>query len=106
MKSCMDAYAHRVGDALDVDIERISMPVVSSVKNVAEPILSAVSKVSEMMAADAGRVDNGIEVSCSLICVVSSEFYLRIAPQVVWLTEDNRWTSTFEVESNVKWIIE
>lgn len=42
----------------------------------------------------------------SQICKTSSKFYLKVEPELIWLTEDNNFSQDVEVRSNVEWTIE
>jgi hypothetical protein len=41
-----------------------------------------------------------------LVCTTNDVFYIKVTPQVVWLTEANGYSEIFEVISNTKWNIE
>lgn len=51
------------------------------------------------------RTDSQLMGAMSLIGTVENPFYLRVSPEVVWLTSLNDFSGEFEVFSNVEWQI-
>ena len=53
----------------------------------------------------ASRIGNGLNVICNVVCSVNKDAYLRVSPDVVWLTPD-MLSGEFDIYSNVIWKID
>lgn len=51
------------------------------------------------------RVGQGLSGSVTLVCSVNKDAYLRVVPDVVWLTPD-MLSGEFDIYSNVVWKID
>lgn len=49
------------------------------------------------------RRHGGICVSSSLVCLVSHDKYIRVAPNIIWLTPANLNSDDVNVRSNTDW---
>lgn len=63
-----------------------------------------VTRVGESLQGCVARLGASLCGSVSLICTISSDFYLEVTPDVIWL-DPNTLESWFEVRSNVEWQI-
>ena len=54
----------------------------------------------------AWRVGGGLKVTAGIICSVSKDAYLRVVPDVVWLSPDEVASAEFDIYSNVVWKID
>lgn len=54
---------------------------------------------------DCRCLDEKINVSCSVVCSISTGSFLRVNPDIVWLTPDMLASSEFNIVSNVSWVI-
>lgn len=79
----------------------LSAEIIAS--RVGVPLITEASRVGAVMAAASSRVGKPMAVSCSLVCAVHNDNYLRVTPDVIWLDPND---ATVFVESNVDWIIE
>lgn len=79
---CLSVSAFRVGRDIELTANRIG----------GDLLLSAT------------RVGTGIRVSASVVCSVNKDAYLRVSPDVVWLTPD-MLGGEFDIYSNVVWKI-
>ena len=68
-------------------------------------ILAETSRIGSGLRASSGRIGKGIQVACSVICSVNKDAYLRVSPDVVWLTPD-MVSGEFDIYSNVIWRID
>ena len=50
------------------------------------------------------QINKGLKVTCSLVCTVNRNAYLRVNPDYVWLTPD-MLSGEFDIFSNVNWNI-
>lgn len=50
-----------------------------------------------------GIIGESIRASVSELCNIPQDFFLRVSPDVVWLTPDNDFEGVFNVKSNTKW---
>lgn len=79
---------------LDVSVSRISSGFGMCTSRVGSPLLLRVLRSGESMV-----------VSCSMLCAVNTqESYLRVNPDVVWLTPE-QLSKNFDIYSNVWWEI-
>lgn len=44
-----------------------------------------------------------LQVSGVAVCPLTTAPYIKITPQVIWLTESNGYSDYFDVESNIDW---
>lgn len=63
-----------------------------------------VTRVGESLKGSLTKLGESLCGSVSLICTISSDFYLEVTPDVIWL-DPNTLESWFEVRSNVEWQI-
>ena len=54
----------------------------------------------------AWRVGCGLKVTAGIICSVNKDAYLRVVPDVVWLSPDELASAEFDIYSNVVWKID
>lgn len=54
---------------------------------------------------DCRCLDEKINVSCSIVCSINTDSFLRVNPDYVWLTSDILSSSEFKIISNVNWFI-
>lgn len=50
-------------------------------------------------------LDEKINVSCSIVCSINTDSFLRVNPDILWLTPDILASSEFNIISNVNWAI-
>ena len=80
--SCLDATAYRIGGGMKINASRYGGEI----------------------HATAYRIGGGIHVTASVVCSVNKDAYLRVEPDVVWLTQD-MLSGEFDIYSNVVWKI-
>lgn len=51
-------------------------------------------------------LDEKINISCSIICTINKDSFLRVNPDIVWLTPDVFSSADFKITSNVSWNID
>lgn len=51
-------------------------------------------------------IGDGLRVSAGIVCSVSRDSYLRVVPDVVWLSPDELASAEFDIYSNVVWKID
>ena len=54
----------------------------------------------------AWRIGGGLMVTAGIVCSVSRNYYLRVVPDVVWLSPDELASAEFDIYSNVVWKID
>ena len=54
----------------------------------------------------AWRIGGGLKVSAGIVCSVNNDSYLRVVPDVVWLSPDELAYGEFDIYSNVVWKID
>lgn len=52
------------------------------------------------------RIGGGLKVTAGIICSVNKDAYLRVVPDVVWLSPDELAYGEFDIYSNVVWKID
>ena len=82
-KGCLSASVSRIGGGLEC----------------------AVTPLGSKLMATASKLNGGLKVNIGLICAPNTEVYLRVTPEVIWLTPDTM-SADFVVRSNTKWRIE
>ena len=64
------------------------------------------TSVSEHLSVAAINVSERLSVLGTLVCDISDIAYIRVTPEVVWLTPSMLSNAQFEVNSNIDWRIE
>lgn len=54
---------------------------------------------------DCRCLDEKINVSCSIVCSINTDSFLRVNPDIVWLTPEMLASSTFNIITNTYWTI-
>ena len=54
----------------------------------------------------AWRIGGGLKVTAGIVCSVNKDAYLRVVPDVVWLSPDELAYGEFDIYSNVVWKID
>ena len=80
---CLSVSAFRVGDGID----------------------ASASRVGDGLELSAFRIGKGLNVSCNIVCSLNKDAYLRVEPDVIWLTPD-MIGGEFDIYSNVVWRID
>ena len=65
----------------------------------------SVSRIGAELYGSITRVGQGLSGSVTLVCSVNKDAYLRVVPDVVWLTPD-MLSGEFDIYSNVVWKID
>lgn len=101
--TCIDIAVRRVGEALSFDSGRVGkgLPFLTERKGL--PIAADVRRACEALAFGIDRHGEPLSFRCGIVCSVSSDFYLRVEPEVIWLLPDS---ADVVVYSNVTWTIE
>lgn len=105
MGGCLDIAVTRASSAPEITCEHFDGPEISA-SRVSSPIECDCVRVGEPAVIAAYRKDKDLELRCSLVCTTSSEFYLIVPMETVWLTPDNDFSEDVEVIANVIWTIE
>lgn len=80
--------------------------LVGEVTRVGEGLRMGVERLGENLRLSANRVSEGLQMSVGLVCTTNDVFYIKVTPQVIWLTEANNFMGRIEVDSNTNWKIE
>lgn len=65
----------------------------------------SVTRVGNELRGHISRIGNGLRGCASLVCSINKDAYLRVVPDIVWLTPD-MLTGEFDIYSNVIWNID
>ena len=76
-----------------------------SVTRVGQGLSGSVSRIGSELCGSVTRVGQGLSGSVTLVCSVNKDAYLRVVPDVVWLTPD-MLSGEFDIYSNVVWKID
>ena len=76
-----------------------------SVTRVGNCLSGSVTRVGNCLSGSVTRVGNCLSGNISLVCTTNRNSYLRVSPDVVWLTPD-MLSGEFEIYSNVVWRID
>ena len=80
---CVTAYGYRVGPSVE----------------------ASGYAAGERVVASGYRYGSPVRAFGYAVCPLPSEAFLKVTPQVMWLTESNGYSGIFEVESNTNWIV-
>ena len=64
-----------------------------------------ISRLTEPIEFEVSRLTEPIEFEISFICAVNKDRYLKVTPDIIWLTPDNNFSEDVEVHANVNWTI-
>lgn len=88
---------------LSVKITLLDNSLCVDAKRIGKALVLYVTRKDNNINIGANRVGSPLKIECSQICEVAVVSYLRVSPEVIWLTPDS--VDVF-VESNVDWRIE
>lgn len=103
---CLVGNVTRVSEGLRMGVERIGENIQLSANRVSDGLQIGVGRIGTNLQLSANRVSEGLMMDVGLVCTTNDVFYIKVTPQVVWLTEANGYSEIFEVISNTKWNIE
>lgn len=103
---CLVGEVTQVGEGLRIGVERIGENIQLSANRASEGLRIEVDRIGENIQLYARRVSEGLQMSVGLVCTTSDVFYIKVTPQVIWLTEANNFMGRIEVDSNTNWRIE
>lgn len=91
--SCLNVNASRCNDDLSVACNRVN-----------EGLHVNTHRISKGLKLETIKIGSELKVCCGIVCDLSKDFYLRVSPDVVWLTPD-MISGEFDIYSNVIWEI-
>lgn len=91
--SCIDVKINYIKNPLKIIIQRN------------DQIKIETSCLNEPLGIKINRVDNILNVYCHKICNAVQSKYLKVVPNIIWLTPDELSTATFDIYSNIVWKI-
>lgn len=50
-------------------------------------------------------LDEEVMISCSIVCSINNSSFLKVNPNIVWLTPEMLASSTFNIITNTYWTI-
>ena len=103
---CLQVSTSLVSERLSVLGISVSEHLSVAAMNVSERLSVLGISVSEHLSATAMNVSERLSVLGTLVCDISDVAYIRVTPEVVWLTPSMLSNAEFEVQSNVDWRIE
>lgn len=102
---CLSIVANRIGSDLVVDASKISSDLSASCKRIGNDLDIGAWKIGVMPYISCSKLNKGLKVTCSLVCTVNRDAYLRVEPDYVWLTPE-MISGEFDIISNVSWVID
>lgn len=109
---CLSVSGWRIGGGISVKAERVDIPnnlkLEISANRIGEGLFVYAKRVDipkDRILATALRVGSGLKIYASVVCSVNKDAYLRVSPDVVWLTPD-MIGGEFDIYSNVVWRID
>lgn len=75
-----------------------------SVTRIGSELVGSASRVGQELLGSVDRLGYGLKGHVSMVCSLNKDSYLRVAPDVVWLTSD-MISGEFDIYSNVDWTI-
>lgn len=103
--SCLTLHTSRIGANPSLQAERIG-GLSSEVSRIgASPVLSAWDTLDRLcLDVKDMFAERHLNLSCSLVCSVSEQFFVRVSPQEIqWVTPNE--IITYNVEANTEWNI-
>ena len=76
-----------------------------SITRAGQELSGSVSRIGDELCGSIIRVGQELSGSVTLVCSVNKDAYLRVVPDVVWLTPD-MLSGEFDIYSNVVWKID
>lgn len=102
---CLSVSAWKIGGDMMVETGRVN--VLSFVACLASgPLSASSSRCGEELVVRTKKTSSGLHVSVSPVCTVGKDYYLNVAPDVLWITPDMVSDAWFEIQSNVDWLID
>ena len=80
--------------------------LVGNVTRVSEGLRMGVGRIGANLQLSVTRVSEGLRMGVGLVCTTNDVFYIKVTPQVIWLTEANNFMGRIDVDSNTNWRIE
>lgn len=104
MTSCIDIQVERVGELLNPSCS-FSGGAIIRAERIGEKV-QLLASCPAGVRVNTTVIGNPMKLTCSLVCSTSSEYYLDVLQESIWLTLDNGFSEDIEVRANVKWRIE
>ena len=100
---CFVGNVTRVSEGLRMEVGIIGENLQLSVSRVSEGLRMEFDRIGENLKLSVNRVSEGLRMSVGLVCTTNDVFYIKVTPQVIWLTDSNGYSDYFDVESNTDW---
>lgn len=76
-----------------------------TVTRVGDDLKGFVARACGELSGSVSRIGKGLEGSVTFVCTTNRDAYLRVTPDVIWLTPD-MISGEFDIYSNVAWRID
>lgn len=103
---CVTAYGYRVGTPIEASGNALGQRVVAYGCAVIQSVVAYGYAAVQSVVASGYRYGCTVQAFGYAVCPLPSDAFLKVTPQVMWLTEDNGYSGLFEIESNTKWNVE
>lgn len=103
---CIKGSVGLIQDKIIGSVEVATSHIAASVGVWASDVAGSVKIISDMVIGCADVIHNQIIGQVGIICMPSTELFIKVTPEMVWLTADMLSDGEFIVASNTDWIIE
>ena len=73
---------------------------------VSRKLLGQIEMVSPGLSGQMRLISQRLQGYAALVCRIDKSPFVKVTPEVVWLTDQNNFTEHFDVTSNTEWRIE
>lgn len=102
---CLTGSVTRVGEELIGSATRADKELLGSITRIGFGLSGSITRIGRELSGVVSRNGDGLRGSVSLVCSIGKDAYLRVNPDVVWLTQD-MLSGEFDIYSNVVWKID
>lgn len=103
-EGCLSVKVTQIRDPVVADAQDVGKHLVAKCEGIKQDIKADVTDAAKHICCKTTDIAEHLQVCCSLICSSSKNYYLEVAPTVVWLTPE-MLEGEFGIYSNVNWNI-
>ena len=103
--TCMHIESKRIDDGVQIITERLEIKFSLITERIDESLNVVSSVKSDTLKGLSCRKDVPLSI-CSQVVCSSEGYYLKIEPEVIWLTPKNNFNEDVLVKANTNWTIE
>lgn len=77
-----------------------------SISRIGSPLSLSANRIGNELSMTVERIGSPLSFRCGLVCSTSSDFYINVPTESIWLVPDNDFSQDVVVYANVSWTIE